>query len=354
MDCGLLRIYLAPRDKGGDVEKIFADKSVKIVHTGEKTDAAAPGGKRKTETAIASQQAQLDYKSNKLVFYRNVKVRDEKSTLDCDRLDLFLADRKNQNRKTPAAGGVNTLGGKNKTLTRAIANGSVVMVNNQDEMHTDLMTLVFRDLPEGAKPAPGMLQSGGVQLIKILCDGSVHAFSRDKKVRRMMKSEHAMSDMLKDYSEFHGKVSVYDGNNEVYCRDMYVFTEKSLPESKAGKLPVKKTVSIDADPFALDAGENSVPSRMALSKDIDLKRIVCKKDVELVKKDADGKTQRAGGDQLVYTAATQESVLTAEPPNRPWLRSDGRLQYCDIIRGNMETGDLRGIGSVQVVPDQKP
>jgi hypothetical protein len=66
-----------------------------------------------------------------------------------------------------------------------------------------------------------------------------------------------------------------------------------------------------------------------------------------------GKTQRAGGDQLVYTAATQESVLTAEPPNRPWLRSDGRLQCCDIIRGNMETGDLRGIGSVQVVPDQK-
>jgi hypothetical protein len=44
-------------------------------------------------------------------------------------------------------------------------------------------------------------------------------------------------------------------------------------------------------------------------------------------------------------------VLTAERPRRPWLRADGRKQFCDIICSDMETQDLRGIGNVVMMPD---
>ena len=70
-------------------------------------------------------------------------------------------------------------------------------------------------------------------------------------------------------------------------------------------------------------------------------------------RDNKGKIQRAGGDRAVYTVNTREVVLTAERPRRPWLRSDGRKQFCDIIRSDMATEDLRGIGNVVVMPDNE-
>ncbi|MBR2345670.1 MAG: hypothetical protein IKA71_07815 [Lentisphaeria bacterium] len=360
LNSGILRIYLAPdkknnpeRDlKGGNVEKIIADKDVKITSYSEKADPGVPGGKRRTASTICSQQAILDYTVDKMIFYSDVKVRDEGNALDCDRLDIFLTDKKSAVKGVSSSGvpGEN-LGSRNKTVTKTIASGHVIMINKLDELHTDLMTLFFRELPADVKPTPGMFQSGGTQLIKIICDGSVHAFSNEKDVRRMLKAEHAMSDLLKDYSEFHEKVEVHDGNNEIYCRDMYVFTKRSDPESEKNKTAVPKPVSIDDDPFALDGGAASIPARISLSKGIDLTRLVCKREVEFVQKNSDGKTQRAGGDQAVYTVADKETILTAEPPARPWMRADGRLQHCDIIRGNMESGDMQGIGNVQVIPD---
>ena len=185
--------------------------------------------------------------------------------------------------------------GKNKTLTKVTAAGKTFMQDAASDLSTDFMTLYFRDLPPGVKPAPGMFQSGGVQLIKITCDGAVVAHSKSEKNRKQnsktlfpdngkskgntLKCRHAISDMLSNRSEFHEKVSVYDGENLLTCRDMYVFTgqpPKSVqqPEQKAADDP-------DADPFALDMGENAAPSRIALNDGIDLQRIVCKNDVLL-------------------------------------------------------------------------
>ena len=210
-------------------------------------------------------------------------------------------------------------------------------------------------MPEGAKPAPGMFQSGGVQLIRIVCDGKVSGVSKDAPggpAKHTINAEHAMWDMLKDYSEFHRDVAVYSGKDEaLFCRDMYVFTEESNPDGD--KVPNSKPAEdpLDTDPFALDMGENSAPTRIALSDGLNLKRIVCQNEVVIVKRGSDGRLQRAGGDKAVYTVLKKEMVMTAEPPRRPWLRSDGRKQFCDRIVSDTQTEDLRGIGNVQVMPD---
>ncbi len=345
LKCDRLRIYTAPKGSGQDVEKILAENNVRLISISQK----AP--KNTTSNTLTSRNAEFNYQENKLIFTGDVKVKDDVSTLDCDRLDLFLADKKKSRQPVSGSPLGASMGGNSKTLTKIIAAGRVFMKNGNDDMQTELMTLFFRDLPADVKPSPGMFQSGGVQLIKIVCDGSVTATSSGKTGKKVLKAQHAMSDLLKEYSEFNEKVVFSHDNNEIFCRDMYIFTGEALPESAKKAVELAKANDVDTDPFSLDMGENSVPSRIAVSDGIDLKRIVCKNDVILLKRSDNGKIQRAGGDMAVYTVEKQEMVLTAQPPNRPWLKSDGRIQYCDLIRGDMASEELRGIGNVRVMPD---
>lgn len=365
-----LRVHLIQDQKTSShkIELLFANGRVRIINRSEKQSPESPQRKIIETNTISSRQAELNYRDNKLIFYRDVKVRDSAAALNCNRLDIFLADRENSGNGQQRVSGAPMAAGKegqNKTVTKLMASGNVQMFSKGDEVRTDLLTLLFRDLPEGAKPSPGMIQSGGVQLIKILCDGSVTATSPTtidgKTSRRILKAANGMSDLLKDYSEFHGNVNIIDGNTEIFCKDMYIFTGASpINEEIIENVKVKKPQktpeeleeeALDADPFAVDMGEDSVPTRIAISDSRDLKRIVCQKQVVLLRRDNRGKIQRAGGDRAVYTVNTREVVLTAERPRRPWLRADGRKQFCDIICSDMETQDLRGIGNVVMMPD---
>lgn len=365
-----LRAHLKQDEKTSShkLDLLFANGNVKIISRSEKSTPEDPAKKIVSVSTVNSRQAELNYRSNKLIFYNDVKIRDGKACLDCNRLDIFLKDKKVEKKSgdsapsgAPVAAGME---GKDKTVTKIIATKDVVMLSEDNELKTDILTLFFRDLPPGAKPSPGMIQAGGAQLVKILCDGSVLATyfnNKDGKVTsRTLKSANAMSDLLADYTEFHGKVMINDGNTEIYCRDMYVFTgaapiNESIVEENGEKKPVKKELSeeeaLDADPFEMDMGENSAPSRIAISDSQELKRIVCKRDVVLLRRDSKGNIQRAGGDQAVYTVDTKEVVLTAERPNRPWMRTNGRKQFSDIIRSDIGSEDLRSIGNIVVMPD---
>ena len=365
-----LRVHLIQdqRTSSHKIELLFANGNVRIINRNEKESPDDPGKKIIETSTISSLQAELNYRNNKMVFYQIVKVRDSAAALDCDRLDIYLADRVNTGKAAPKVSGAPMaagMEGKDKTITKLTAMGGVQMISRGDEIKTELLTLLFRDLPEGAKPSPGMIQSGGVQLIKILCDGSLVAISptkvNGKPSRRILKAANGMNDLLKDYSEFHGNVKIIDGNTEITCSDMYIFTGASpineeiienVKTSKPQKTPEElEEEALNADPFTVDMGEDSVPTRIAISDSRDLKRVVCQKKVVLLRRDPQGKLQRAGGDRAVYTVNTREVVLTAERPRRPWLRADGRKQFCDIICSDMETQDLRGIGNVVMMPD---
>ena len=370
LKCSRMRIFLTntaatPAKKGKNMEfspvngsrelkRILCDGPVTII---SKPQSGAPAQQGST---VNSLRAELDYSANKLVFYEKVKVVHKGDTLDCDRLDLFLKDSAGStaDKKAPAAGVA--LGGRasnDKTLSKVIASGKVIMKNKQSDLTTELMTLDFRELPKGTKPAPGMFASNNVQLIRIACDGKVVAGSFPGTIRsaaagkRMLKAEHAMSDLIKNRSEFHKNVLIQEENNTISCRDMYVFTGKApaIPQPVAKTKPEDDP---DADPFALDMSENSAPSRIALSDGIDLERIVCKNDVILTNRDNKNQLTCAGGDTAVYTVKNGDIVISAEPPSRPYLRRDGRIQVSDIIRGNLRNEELYGNGNVQVLPDK--
>ncbi len=339
--CNNLRLNLTAEgtSQNQGVEKAFADGNVKVINYSTTVDPVSKQVTRTVSNTITSDQA--DYLENKIIFYNNVKVRDDGTSLDCDRMDMFMrAGKKSDDRSL----------GTKQSFEKIIAAGKVLMISKKDRLTTDLLTLLFRELPSGVPAAPGVLQSGNLQLIQILCDGSVNASSTEENSTlpsRILKADHTKSDLLKDYSEFHGNVVVIDGSNEIRCSDMYTFTAPAAKNQKQNS----SANDIDSDPFAMDLGENSAPARLALSKDIDLTRIVCKNNVLLISHKADGKTQQAGGDKAEYTVSEKKMVLTAEPPNRPWMRGNGKKQYSDLIIRDMETEELRSIGNVKVIPD---
>ena len=358
----------SPVSGSQELDRIHCVGNVKIVTVAKADSTASKTAKKNAAkpvpTVITSNQCDLDYPADKLVFRENVIVNHQGDTLKCDRLDLFLKNsiyRKTANSGNKS-GGV-ALGGRgsgNKTLTKAIASGNVYMKDKSSDLATELMTLLFKELPPGTQQKPGMFATRDIQLTRIICDGKVvaNSFPGAPKANapgktRTLKTEHAMSDMETNRSEFHKDVYLKEDNNELFCRDMFVYTGTApqVPENQPAK-PAAVPDDPDADPFDIEIKENAAPSKIALSNGVELQRVVCKNDVILINRDKNGKTIRAEGDTAIYTVKTADVVITADAPRRAALRSDGRIQYSDLIRGNLREETLHSEGNVQMVPDK--
>lgn len=348
----------SPLSGSQELDRIHCDGNVKIV-TIPKVANSAKAAPRRPSTINAA-RCELDYPTDKLVFYERVHVDHKGDTLDCDRLDLFMKNSayRTAPQKEKSSRGV-ALGGRaanNKTLEKVIASGNVYMKDQESDLRTELMTLEFREMKPGTAVTPGMFATNNIQLIRIICDGKVVAGSlpqlkkSSNGKKRILKAEHAMTYLIKNRAEFHKDVILQEGENEIRCQDMFVFTGAPPATANAAK---PAAANPDADPFELDMSENAAPSRIALSDGIDLEQIICKKNVVLVNKDAKGKSTYAGGDTAVYTVESSDIVITADAPRRPYLRRDGRIQYSDVIKGNLKTEILEGRGNIQVVSEKK-
>ena len=135
---------------------------------------------------------------------------------------------------------------------------------------------------------------------------------------------------------------------------MFVYTD-TAPEVPATEKNAEKRPDDDpdADPFEIKIKENTAPSKVAISNGVELQRVVCKNDVVLINTDKKNNVTRAEGDTAIYTVKTADVVITADAPRRATLRRDGKIQYSNIIRGNLREEELQGEGNVQVIPDKE-
>ena len=360
-----LNVEFSPVSGSQELDRIHCLGNVKIITTVKPGDSAKKKSSApQTPTVILAKRCDLDYTADRLIFLENVKVSNQGDTLDCDRLDLFLKDsqyRKADSGKVKTGVALGGRGSGSKTLTRAIASGNVYMKDKESDLATELMTMDFKELPPGSRPEPGMFATNDIQLIRVTCDGKVVANSfpgapaADKKgKKRTLKAEHAMSDLIKNRSEFHKDVYLKEDNNELFCRDMFVYTG-TAPEVPAAAKDARKRPEDDpdADPFDIEIKENAAPSKVAISNGVELQRVVCKNNVVLINTDKKNNVTRAEGDTAIYTVKTADVTITAEPPRRATLRRDGKIQYSDIIRGNLREEELQGEGNVRVIPDKE-
>ncbi|WP_288592776.1 LptA/OstA family protein [uncultured Victivallis sp.] len=342
-------------------ERLAAKEESKIVLC----SAPAEGAKEQapSQTVITSDESDLNYGGNSLVFTGNVQVRDPRMILDCDRMELVMmpresvakAEKKDPAKKADELGGAS----ESKFLSKVICTGNVHAVEDRMDLKTDKLTLLFRELPPGTVVEPGMFQSNGTQLTKILCDGRVVMVNQpdpdaekksaearpgalsgmfgNSKSARTLKSGHAVVDMLKNESEFHEKVEMVDDQGTLKCEDMFVYAEKSAPAAaqtaaKSAAKPHSPDLPPDDDGFAVEESGSEVPERIELAEGLELSRILCLKDVELTRRTKTGEVQRAGGQKADYVVADKKIIMTGDDREKPWMSaSGGRLKGKRII-----------------------
>ncbi|MBQ6353324.1 MAG: hypothetical protein IJJ28_08660, partial [Lentisphaeria bacterium] len=304
------------------------------------------GGEGTVPGVITSERGELDNRADRVTFAGKVKGQRLQSTLDCDKLDIYLG-KQEAPAGTPAgtAGSIAAGTGSDRSIRKTVASGNVHLTDASGTLDCDKLSLFFTAAPAGAKPQPGMFQAGNARLTDILAEGKVVAttraaanseaargvFSGSSSGDRVLHADRGRVDLARDISQFSGNVQVNDDENQLFCNDMYIFGIKHRPEPVVpGALPPEDP---DADPFALpEYTEDTVPAAVNITEDVRLHRVLCVGDVKLERTDpATKRKQEAGGDRCEYRTETRQIHLTAEAPRRPWLRAEGRQQYAKRI-----------------------
>lgn len=334
-DISLKSADVKSKSQAGSVDRIICTEGVKIVGRGENAG------------TLTSSSGVFHYKQDKLVFTDKVKLVNKKSKLDCDKLELFLksASGKSQIAQTGVAG----IGGKDKILSKAIAYGNPVVMNDASgNLNTKRLTMLFEELPKGSKPTPGMLQAGSSRVTWIACDDGVRLESISGKQsknsvlgksgqKRVVIAKRSETDLKKNVAYLYDNVSVDDGGNRMECQKMSLFA--SAPEKQKSA-----DADIDADPFALNASEDGVPGHIMLNPELELKRVLCERDVMLCSSNNKNQKVSVGGDTGEYLSSTGKMEITAKPPRKAWLKGEGRRQLCDRIIYDVVQDRAYGIG----------
>ncbi|MBR2642827.1 MAG: hypothetical protein IKD46_06825 [Lentisphaeria bacterium] len=332
-------------------QTLVAEPESRIVFNG--SGKGLPGkGKNDTQqqTVVLADRADLRYAENLLIFTGNVKVQDTRMGVDCDRMEIYLKDASSAAGKTAkkvsADTGLSSLAGPDakKQLEKILCLGNVKVRESRMKMDCDKLSLFFRQTAPGKTAAPGMFQSHGTELVYIHSDGNVvlenipekktASAGQDKKKNiaagmpsfgsgggpMHMTADMGRVDLIKNISEFHGNVKVREEQGQLDCQDLYLYGK----EASAAKAASAKAVSAQADAFAgLDSldddpfGKNNtkeVPQVIALGDGRELDRVVALKDVILVRKLASGGEQRATGQKAEYFVSRRLVELTGEAP----------------------------------------
>ena len=343
---------------------------------------------------LKAEYARLNYAGNTLRFQKNVVMSSGASHLDCDVLDLFLADRsaapeakkaetaakgKGEAKKAENDSPIARFSGSGKSLTKAVAQGSVRMRDVQGDLNADRLTLHFVEAKPG-EPEEGTFQSGGMKLSLAECDGNVVAVSRPKSDgkkpkdspkdasketsanpfgalasengNRTLKAQHGRIDFLANISEFHEAVEVTTEDSWLKCRDLYLYGSRvnAADAANAKKVEPKAVDNPDDDPFETLPAASVAPARIVAGNGLELKRIRCEHDVVLCRRDPETKEeQRAGGDTGEYLVSRQQAVISSKPPRRSWLQSPDVRQECEKIICDLRSGIFRTVNVYETV-----
>ena len=345
------RIRIAPKE-----ERLVVEPKCRIVFTGGQPDAvpsrpAAGAAGKLARTVVTADRGDLGYGSNLLKFTGKVQVRDPRMALDCDVMDIILKDAPGA-KKSPKLRNDDivpeSLAGPDaqKQLDRIVCTGNVKAREPRMKLDSDRLTLVFRPAADDKSGKPGMFQSHGTELCRILTDGHVMmenvpetpkpaatapekssgaeldklfpGMSSGKPVR--LTADHGKVDLPGNLSEFHGTVKIRQEQGSLDCEDLYLYAKDAAPQSAAAA-PAARLAGLDDDPFA-SSEPTQVPQVISIGDEKTLDRVVALKNVVLVRRTPAGE-QRATGQKAEYFVNRRIVELTGAPP-----------EYAQVIDAN--------------------
>lgn len=344
------------------------------------TEAGKKAAKNDVKTIVTSDSSDLNYGGNVLTFAGNVKVRDPRMSLDCDKLEIFLKEDKGAAKPAKKAGGAGdalSLGNGSsakKTVDRVVCTGKVKARDQKSKLDTDLLTLYFREMPANAKKSSSaVFQSKDTELAKITFVGNVRLETvprdsaaapdapkgDDKDLARanaalsssekptVMTADRGEIDLMTNLAQFHDRVKVVETRATLESDSLYLKTRDVVP----GEPLPPEIKSIDNDPFGTTA--SSVPEKISISDNKELVEVVARKNVKISRQLAEGGSQQGTGDVATYDIPKRTIVMTGTPEQLPVLQDAmrGRLSGKKITvylaneqitteeRGTMEIND---------------
>ena len=327
---------------------------------------------------ITADKGFFAYKQERIDFLGNVKASRGKSTLQCDKLELFLAPGGKGDRPVAVPG---VAAGSGKTLKNAVATGNAVMSDNRNNLQADRLDFTFVPAPPGAPQEPGMFQSGSLRLTKVTGNGHVRVSARrarepevapgdsgEKKQEpqdpgsgsmlgsggplRELRSARMVSDMLKRRSVFSGQVVMTDEQNRLDCEELTFYAKPSASAAAAAAAagsPAQKNVpaeDVDADPFDLPA-ENKVPSSVVLGNGLELDRTVAREHVVLRQKKGPEEPERKFVcEQAEFKSSDMTIVCTGTEEERPSVETEFKVHEADKFILHLKDERLETVGDV--------
>ena len=169
----------------------------------------------------------------------------------------------------------------------------------------------------------------------------------------MIRSE---TDLKTKESRLFGNVKIEDAENQLVCDKMTLFgavpDENPAVEETVDKEQETVDFDPDADPFELAQTENSIPGKLLIGPDLELKRVLCEDNVVVSTKDKD-KKYLAGGDVGEYLASTRKMVIYSLPPRYAWLKGEGRKQWCQRIVYDVAADRIYGEGGTFTADEKR-
>jgi len=325
---------------------------------------------------ITADKGFFDYNRERVDFLGSVKAGRGKSTLRCDKLELFLAPGGKGDSPVALPG---VAAGTGKTLKNAVATGNAVMSDSSNTLQADRLAYTFIPAPPGAPQEPGIFQSGSLRLTKVTGDGNV--LVRARKARepeispggagkkepesapapgsllggggqmRELRSARMVSDMIKRRSVFSDRVVMTDAQNRLDCEELtfYAKTATGAAAAAAGtgtRKPAAPVEDVDADPFDLPV-ENKVPSSVVLGNGLELDRAVAREKVVLrQKKGSEESDRKFVCDRAEFKSSDMTIVCTGTEEERPSVETEFKVHEADKFILHLKEERLETVGDV--------
>lgn len=363
-------------------ERLVAAPNCQVEFIGDlKSPAGMPQPKaagKLARTVVTADRGDLGYGDDLLKFVGNVRIRDPRMKLDCGEMDIVLKDasgaKKGARPKMSADADPASLANASKQLDRVVCTGQVKAREPRMKLDCDKLTLLFRQADGTA--APGMFQSQGTELYRVLTDGNVALENIPEPPRKTagteeksksgleklfpgadsnkpvrMTADRGMADVPGNVSEFHGGVKVRHEQGSLDCEDLYLYAKDVKP---AASDAAARLAALDEDPFAASE-PTPVPQVISLGDGKELDRAVALNNVVLIRRPPAGGEQRVTGKKAEYFVARRLVELTGEPPEYAQVvdtnpQNNGRGEKITVF---LDRESVAFDGQVQLEFDQK-
>lgn len=308
---------------------------------------------RSYKTVLTSDDADLNYGANLLVFTGNVVLKDPRINLDCNKLEIFLlGDGKKAQNKAPEKISLenpdNISLNSNKQVDRIVCTGKVRAKEARASVACEYMKLLFEDRLNKAGPGEdSLMSSGGREVTRVICRKDVHMV-----VKKQPKDAKKVADNSKDKDPLKqppGDIKVDCDNADLRIRTNYseLIGNVKVDEPRAKLECDKMEIYSMPTPKGLEPAEyvdGEVPERITLGAGKDLKKIICINNVAITRRDNNpdtgGQDQKATCGHAVYDVKEQNVVMTKDDPTvsrgRDIVKAEKILMWLDSGEIEME------------------